>query len=157
MNSTFIIPFNYWLQRHSLSSFFFITWIIIVAIHSSYYYSKWITIFFSNIKSRNLIKLVILIIENLRVVTFNNVPGSGINVDPKYNLIEIKHTSRYYKYDPFGLAKQALQVYYAPYLSLRRDKIDWSAVFKTKPRFTLMDEIFLNSKLTKQISRKIEE
>ena len=58
------------------------------------------------------------------------------NVDPKYNLIEIKHTSRYYKYDPFLLAKQALQVYYASYPSLRRDKIDWSAVFKTKARFT---------------------
>ena len=67
---------------------------------------------------------------------FSNVPGSGINVHPKYNLIEIKHTSRYQKYDPFILAKQALQAYYAPYPSLKRDKADWSAVFKTKARFT---------------------
>jgi len=29
-----------------------------------------------------------------------------------------------------------LQVYYAPYPSLKRDKADWSAVFKTKARFT---------------------
>ena len=62
--------------------------------------------------------------------------SSGINVRPKYNLIEIKHTSRYQKYDPFILAKQALQAYYAHYLSLKRDKEDWSAVFKTKARFT---------------------
>ena len=67
---------------------------------------------------------------------FNNVPGSGINVHKDYNLIEIKHTSHYHKYDPFVLAKQALQVYYAPYPSLKRDKADWSAVFKTKARFT---------------------
>jgi len=67
---------------------------------------------------------------------FSNVPGFGINVHKDYNLIEIKHTSHYHKYDPFVLAKQALQVYYAPYPSLKRDKADWSAVFKTKARFT---------------------
>ena len=67
---------------------------------------------------------------------FSNVPGSGINVHKDYNLIEIKHTSHYHMYDPFVLAKQALQVYYAPYPSLKRDKADWSAVFKTKARFT---------------------
>ena len=55
---------------------------------------------------------------------------------PKNNIIEIKHTSDYHKYDPFILAKQALQVYYAPYPSLKRDKADWSAVFKMKARFT---------------------
>ena len=55
---------------------------------------------------------------------------------PTYNLIEIKHTSRYHKYDPFILAKQALQVYYSSFPSLKRDKADWSTVFKTKPRFT---------------------
>ena len=53
-----------------------------------------------------------------------------------YKLIEIRHTSHYYKYDPFVLAKQALQVYFAPYPSLKRDKADWSAVIKTKARFT---------------------
>ena len=53
-----------------------------------------------------------------------------------YKLIEIKHTSHYYKYDPFVLAKQALQVYFAPYPSLKRDKADWSVVFKTKVGFT---------------------
>ena len=67
---------------------------------------------------------------------FSNVPDSEINVHKDYNLIEIKHTSHYHKYDPFVLAKQALQVYYAPYPSLKRDKADWSAVFKTKARFT---------------------
>ena len=67
---------------------------------------------------------------------FSNVPGSAINVHPNYNLIEIKHTFRYQQYDPFVLAKQALQVCYTPYPSLKRNKVDWSAVFKTKARFT---------------------
>ena len=86
---------------------------------------------------------------------FSNVPGSGINVHKDYNLIEIKHTSHYHKYDPFVLAKQALQVYYAPYPSLKRDKADWSAVFKTKADSHSMGRIFRTNKLIMQILRKI--
>ena len=38
------------------------------------------------------------------------------------------------KYEPFVLVQQAIEVYYASYLSLKRDKTDWWAVCKTKVR-----------------------
>ncbi len=66
---------------------------------------------------------------------FDNVSSSEINVHKDYKFIELKHNSHYYKYDPFVLVKQTLQVYFAPYPSQKRDKADWSAVFKTKEIF----------------------
>jgi len=45
-------------------------------------------------------------------------------------------TRRYDKYDPFILAQQVVQVYYAPY-PLRHDKTDWLVVIKTKARVTI--------------------
>ncbi|KAH0678888.1 hypothetical protein KY284_019973 [Solanum tuberosum] len=50
----------------------------------------------------------------------------------QHNIIEVKHTRKYEAYDPFIIAQNAKQVYYAPYL-LRRDKSDWWVVIKTKP------------------------
>ena len=44
----------------------------------------------------------------------------------------MKHNSLYPIYDPFVLAQNAKQVYYAPYL-LCNDKSDWWAIIKTKP------------------------
>ena len=41
---------------------------------------------------------------------------------------------RYQSYDPFILAQNVRQVYYAPYPSYRRDKRDWCVVIQTKPR-----------------------
>ncbi|WMV50999.1 hypothetical protein MTR67_044384 [Solanum verrucosum] len=56
----------------------------------------------------------------------------GTKVDHQHNIIEIKHTRKYRSYDPFIIAQNAKQVYYAPY-SLRRDKVDWWVVIKSKP------------------------
>ena len=50
----------------------------------------------------------------------------------QHNIIEVKHTRQYNRYDPFIIAQNAKQVYYAPY-PLRRDKADWWVVIKTKP------------------------
>jgi len=50
----------------------------------------------------------------------------------QHNIIEVKHTRKYEAYDPFIIAQNAKQVYYAPY-PLRRDKSDWWVVIKTKP------------------------
>ena len=58
----------------------------------------------------------------------------GMKVHTKFNLVEINHKKRYMKYEPFILAQQAIQVYYALYPSLKRDKTDWWAVCKTKAR-----------------------
>ncbi|WMV55100.1 hypothetical protein MTR67_048485 [Solanum verrucosum] len=50
----------------------------------------------------------------------------------QHNIIEVKHTRKYEAYDPFIIAQNAKQVYYAPY-PLCRDKSDWWVVIKTKP------------------------
>jgi hypothetical protein len=58
----------------------------------------------------------------------------GMNIHEKYRLVEVNHTRRLPWYDPFVVSYQASQVYYAPYPSLKRDKVQWWAVFKTKAR-----------------------
>ncbi|XP_042465617.1 uncharacterized protein LOC122048075 [Zingiber officinale] len=61
-------------------------------------------------------------------------PIRGMKVHPCYNLVEINHKRLYKRYEPFVLAQQAIQVFYASYPSLKRDKMDWWAVCKTKAR-----------------------
>ena len=61
----------------------------------------------------------------------------GTNIHKQYKLIEVNHTSKYPKYDPFVLATQVQQVYFTPYLSVRSDKHAWWAVFKVKARSTI--------------------
>ncbi|XP_057246684.1 uncharacterized protein LOC130589441 [Beta vulgaris subsp. vulgaris] len=48
----------------------------------------------------------------------------GMNIHEQYKLVEVNHTKKYPKYDPFVLSYQVSQVYYAPYPSLRRDKVN---------------------------------
>ncbi|KAJ8770996.1 hypothetical protein K2173_023321 [Erythroxylum novogranatense] len=58
----------------------------------------------------------------------------GVKVHKQYNLVEINHRRRLRQFEPFVLAVQAKQVCYIPFPSLRRDKADWLAVCKVKPR-----------------------
>ncbi|KAK6791383.1 hypothetical protein RDI58_010464 [Solanum bulbocastanum] len=51
-------------------------------------------------------------------------------VDHQYNIIEVKHTRKYRSYDPFIIAQNAKQVYYASY-PLRIDKADRWIVIKS--------------------------
>ncbi|KAK6791425.1 hypothetical protein RDI58_010506 [Solanum bulbocastanum] len=53
-------------------------------------------------------------------------------MDHQHNIIEVKHTRKYRSYDPFIIAQNAKQVYYASY-PLRRDKADWWVVIKSNP------------------------
>ncbi|KAJ8421735.1 hypothetical protein Cgig2_008551 [Carnegiea gigantea] len=55
----------------------------------------------------------------------------------RYKLVEVHHTKKYPKYDPFVLASQVQQVYFTPYPSTKNDKKAWWAVFKVKPRSTI--------------------
>ncbi|KAK6773600.1 hypothetical protein RDI58_028838 [Solanum bulbocastanum] len=47
----------------------------------------------------------------------------GTKVDHQHNIIEVKHNRKYTSYDPFIIAQNIKQVYYASY-PLRRDKAD---------------------------------
>ncbi|KAH6777727.1 hypothetical protein C2S51_009039 [Perilla frutescens var. frutescens] len=58
----------------------------------------------------------------------------GTYVHPEYKLVNVNHRRRYNKYDPFVLAKQAIQVYYSSYPSLARSSSEWWAVCKIKGR-----------------------
>ncbi|XP_047260136.1 uncharacterized protein LOC124893049 [Capsicum annuum] len=63
---------------------------------------------------------------------FDPTPKIGTRVDPHYKIVEVKHTRQYGSYDPFIIAQNVKQVYYAPY-PLRTDKSNWWVVIKTKP------------------------
>ncbi|WMV50470.1 hypothetical protein MTR67_043855 [Solanum verrucosum] len=63
---------------------------------------------------------------------FDPTPKRGTREIKQYNIIEVKHTREYEAYDPFIIAQNVKQVYYAPY-PLRPDKLDWWVVIKTKP------------------------
>ncbi|KAK6786515.1 hypothetical protein RDI58_015040 [Solanum bulbocastanum] len=56
----------------------------------------------------------------------------GTKMDHQHNIIEVKHTRKYRSYDPFIIAQNVKQVYYASY-PLCRDKDDWWVVIKSKP------------------------
>ncbi|KAK6794107.1 hypothetical protein RDI58_007560 [Solanum bulbocastanum] len=56
----------------------------------------------------------------------------GTKMDHQHYIIEVKHTKKYKSYDPFIIAQNVKQVYYASY-PLRRDKADWWVVIKSKP------------------------
>ena len=65
---------------------------------------------------------------------FDPVIDRGMKIYKEYGIVEVNHTRRYSKYDPFIYAQQATQVYYAPYPNSIREKSNWWVVIKTKPR-----------------------
>ena len=69
---------------------------------------------------------------------------NGINIHEHYKLVDVNHTKKYPKYDPFVLAYQATQVSFTSYPSMKNDRIQWWAVLKMKPRAMIdsqMDDI----------------
>ena len=60
--------------------------------------------------------------------TFNR----GWKKHKHYDLVEINTKRRFRKYEPFILASQAQQVYFAEYASRKKDKSDWSFVYKIR-------------------------
>ena len=67
-------------------------------------------------------------------------PSSGTRYDSEYNVTEVNQSRRYSGYDPFIVAQNAKQVYYANYPG---QASGWKAVIKTKPssRIELDDDI----------------
>ena len=69
---------------------------------------------------------------------------NGVNIHQHYKLVDVNHTKKYPKYDPFVLAYQVTQVSFTPYPSMKNDRNQWWAVLKMKPRATIdsqMDDI----------------
>ncbi|GKA20072.1 outer envelope protein 80, chloroplastic, partial [Tanacetum coccineum] len=58
----------------------------------------------------------------------------GVRIDNKHNIVDIKYKSRLINDEPFVLASQVEQVYYAPYPSMTKDLKDWWVVVKTKSK-----------------------
>ncbi|KAF7832618.1 pheromone-processing carboxypeptidase KEX1-like [Senna tora] len=61
----------------------------------------------------------------------------GCKVHPRYGIIEINCKKHFSKYEPFVLAQQSQQVYFAEYASKKRDRADWLVVCKIKSRTTV--------------------
>ncbi|XP_048502848.2 uncharacterized protein LOC125491578 [Beta vulgaris subsp. vulgaris] len=64
-------------------------------------------------------------------------PGQGTRMHEKYKLVEVNHTRSYPTYDPFVLAYQVEQVYFAPSPTMRKERNPWFYVFNIKPRGTI--------------------
>ncbi|KAF7812002.1 pheromone-processing carboxypeptidase KEX1-like [Senna tora] len=52
----------------------------------------------------------------------------------QHGLVELNRRKRFAKYEPFALAQQAQQVYFAEWASKKRDRIDWWVVCKIQAR-----------------------
>jgi len=62
---------------------------------------------------------------------------NGLNVHEHYKHVDVNHTRKYPKYDPFVLAYQVAQVCFVSYPSMENDKNQWWAVLKMKPSSTM--------------------
>jgi len=62
---------------------------------------------------------------------------NGLNVHEQYKLVDVNHTRKYPKYDPFVLAYQVAQVCFVSYPSMKNDENQWWAMLKMKPTTTM--------------------
>ncbi|CAH9123916.1 unnamed protein product [Cuscuta epithymum] len=60
-------------------------------------------------------------------------PTRGVRKNPKYNMIDVNHSRVYLKNEPFILAQQAAQIYYAEYPSTRRTQNPWVCACPVRP------------------------
>lgn len=79
--------------------------------------------------------------------------GHGTRIHDKYNIVEVNHLKRYPKYDPFVLAYQVEQVYYAPSPSVSREKINGGLFLISKEEESLM--LLMSLRHSKKILFKI--
>lgn len=65
---------------------------------------------------------------------FDPKRSRGTQVHLQYNIVDIKMSRWYDRYDPFILAQKARQVYYVPYPEMCKVMRGWYAAITTKPR-----------------------
>ncbi|KAL0427832.1 UNVERIFIED_CONTAM: hypothetical protein Slati_2958000 [Sesamum latifolium] len=89
-----------------------------------------------------IIQLDYPLIPNMQIVLFKCHwvdPFRGMNVRPHYHLVDVNFKKVYQKNKSFILAQQAVQDYYMEYPNMKRDKVDWKAVYKNKARRVIDD------------------
>ncbi|KAL0434254.1 UNVERIFIED_CONTAM: hypothetical protein Slati_2759700 [Sesamum latifolium] len=77
------------------------------------------------------------LIPKMQIVLFKYCwvdPVRGMKVHPRYHLVDVNFKKVYQKNELFILAQQVIQVYYIEHPSMKRDKVDWMAVYKIKAR-----------------------
>ncbi|KAM3238336.1 hypothetical protein P3L10_013367 [Capsicum annuum] len=78
----------------------------------------------------------------------------------QYKLVDINHCCWYKKYESFILEMQATQICYVPYPSQKKDKDDWLAVLKVKPRNVIelpIKEVVATSELNVSFQVEVHE
>jgi hypothetical protein len=68
---------------------------------------------------------------------FGPTLNRGMSLHPQYKLVDVNSKRSYPGFDPFVLAQQAQQVYYATYPGTKSPKSDWMALFKIKPQHVI--------------------
>jgi len=65
---------------------------------------------------------------------FDPTINHGMRVHGEFAIVDVRRSRRYRKYDPFIFSETATQIFYVPYPTKMRDKVDWWVVIKTKRR-----------------------
>ncbi|XP_054813974.1 uncharacterized protein LOC129314536 [Prosopis cineraria] len=63
---------------------------------------------------------------------FDPIINKRWKVRKQFGLVDINHKRRFMKYEPFILAEQSQQVYFAEYASRKKERADWWVVYKVK-------------------------
>ncbi|OMO56620.1 hypothetical protein COLO4_35592 [Corchorus olitorius] len=83
-------------------------------------------------------------------------PTNGTQIHRDYKLVDVNRKKKFWRYDPFILAQQAIQVYYSDYPSVKKDKVDWMAVCETKSRRVVQSNTF-DDKEDDEMAYQIDE
>ncbi|XP_050207755.1 uncharacterized protein LOC126657155 [Mercurialis annua] len=65
---------------------------------------------------------------------FDPTNGVGMTMHSQYNIVDVNHTRKYRKYEPFILAGQSGQVHYCSYPSKRQNRKNWWSVCRMKAK-----------------------
>ena len=88
---------------------------------------------------------------------FDPTVNVGMKVHKQIFFFDVNQKHKLSKDEPFILAMQAVQVYYEPYPSLRKDKSDWLAVCKVKARLIIDVPAAVDKTVTTNIAFQEDE
>ncbi|KAF7810646.1 TdcA1-ORF2 protein [Senna tora] len=65
---------------------------------------------------------------------FDPTIGRGCKIDDQYGIVEVNIKRKLMKYEPFILASQSQQVYFAEYPTKKKNRADWRVICKIEAR-----------------------